>query len=34
MDVEEIFGDRILVGPIGMVDLNDATVVLMLVRCW
>ena len=24
MDVEEIFGDRILVGPIGMVDGNDA----------
>ena len=34
MDVEEIFGDRILVGPIGMVDVNDVCVVLMLVRCW
>ena len=34
MDVEEIFGDRILVGPIGMVDMNDDKVVLMLVRCW
>ena len=22
MDVEEIFGDRILVGPIGMVDVK------------
>ena len=34
MDVEEIFGDRILVGPIGMVGMVDALVVLMLVRCW
>ena len=34
MDVEEIYGDRILVGPIDMVDVNDVLVVLMLVRCW